>query len=291
MRALTQLTGQHVLWTWTPSSTATTSCSTHSAASTPTEDSPGAYQVVKWFPIRLDQFCSLLLQIGQGIFISRNFQWNIRHRVMLRYPSVPLIVLTHWGRVTHICVSKLTIISSDNDLSPNRRQAIIWTNAGILLIGPLGTNFGEIWIEIQIFSFRKMHWKMSSAKWRPFCLGLNVLNSVLAWEITRVSLHKIWKSLRWWNHRRNLFNSRMSLNSWSVFQIPLWQKLQCLLIYKISRRCGNFNPYYRRGVIQFLLELEWLCISCLSIRSLKFLQWLPNQWRPCCHYSDVIWAP
>ena len=82
--------------------------------------------------------------------------------------------LTHLGRVTHICVGKLTIISSDNGLSPNRRQAIIWTNAGILLIGPLGTNFGENWIEIQIFSFRKMHLKMS-AKWRPFCLGLNVL--------------------------------------------------------------------------------------------------------------------
>ena len=44
--------------------------------------------------------------------------------------------LTHWGRVTHICVSKLTIIDSDNGLLPDRRQAIIWTNAGLLLIGP-----------------------------------------------------------------------------------------------------------------------------------------------------------
>ena len=51
--------------------------------------------------------------------------------------------ITHLGRVTHICVSKLTIIGSDNGLSPERRQAIIWTNAGILLIGPLGTNFSE----------------------------------------------------------------------------------------------------------------------------------------------------
>ena len=48
--------------------------------------------------------------------------------------------LTHWGRLTHICVSKLAIISSDNGLSPARRQAIIFTNAGILLTGPLGTN-------------------------------------------------------------------------------------------------------------------------------------------------------
>ena len=84
------------------------------------------------------------------------------------------VVLTHWDRVTHICVSNLTIIGSDNGLSPCRRQAIIWTNAG-LLIGPLGTNFNEILIEIHTFSFKKMHSKMSSVKWRPFCLGLNVL--------------------------------------------------------------------------------------------------------------------
>ena len=85
------------------------------------------------------------------------------------------IVLTHWGRVTHICVSKQTSIGSDNVLSPGRRQAINWTNAGILLIGPLGPNFNEMLIAILTFSFMKMRLKVSSAKWHPFCLGLNVL--------------------------------------------------------------------------------------------------------------------
>ena len=85
------------------------------------------------------------------------------------------VILTRWGRVTHICVSKLTIIVSDNGLSPGRRQAIIWTNDGILLTEPLGTKFSEILIGIQTFSFKKMRLKMSSAKWRPFCLGLNDL--------------------------------------------------------------------------------------------------------------------
>ena len=87
--------------------------------------------------------------------------------------------LTHWGRVTHIGVCDLTSIVSDNGLSPSRRQAIIWTNAGILLIGPLGTNFSENLFRIQIFSFKKMHLKMSSGKCRPFGLGLNVLRG---WE-------------------------------------------------------------------------------------------------------------
>ena len=79
--------------------------------------------------------------------------------------------LTHWGRVTHICISKQIIIGSDNGLSPGRRQTIIWTNAGILLIGLLGINSSEIFIAIYIFSFKKMHLKMLSAKRRPFCPG------------------------------------------------------------------------------------------------------------------------
>ena len=85
-------------------------------------------------------------------------------------------MLTHWGRVTHICVSNLTIIGAENGLSPGRRQAIICTNDGILLIRPLRTNFSEILSAIHTFSFKKMHLKTSSTKWRPFCLGLNVLN-------------------------------------------------------------------------------------------------------------------
>ena len=61
--------------------------------------------------------------------------------------------------MTHICVSKRTSVGSDNGL----------------LIGPLGTNFSENLIEIHIFSFKKIHLKMSSGKRRPFCLDLNVL--------------------------------------------------------------------------------------------------------------------
>ena len=63
--------------------------------------------------------------------------------------------LTHWGRV--ICVTYLIVIASDNGLSPSRHQAIIRTNAGILLIRPLGTDFSEILIKVHTFSFTKMH--------------------------------------------------------------------------------------------------------------------------------------
>ena len=56
-------------------------------------------------------------------------------------------------------------------------KAIIWTNVGLLVIGPLGTNFSETLIEILTFPFKKMRLKVWSAKRRPFCLGLNVLNN------------------------------------------------------------------------------------------------------------------
>ena len=81
-------------------------------------------------------------------------------------------IITHWGEVMHICVGRLNINGSDNGLAPGRRRAIIWTNAGILLIGPFVTNLSIIFIGIYTTSFKKMRLKMS-AKWRSFCLGLN----------------------------------------------------------------------------------------------------------------------
>ena len=82
-------------------------------------------------------------------------QWN-----SIQHPTWPWALIdgyskpriTHWGRVTHICVGKLTITGSDNGLSPWRRQAVIWTNAEILLIELLGTKLSEILFKIDAFS-------------------------------------------------------------------------------------------------------------------------------------------
>ena len=79
------------------------------------------------------------------------FSWStfsIMDRFQIMFNKISKMLLTHWGRVTLICIGNLTIIGSDNDLSPGRRQAIIWTNAGILLIGPLGINFLKFWLEL-----------------------------------------------------------------------------------------------------------------------------------------------
>ena len=79
--------------------------------------------------------------------------------------------------------SKTTAIQMLTRLTSMVRQAIIWTKAGLLLIGPLGTNFSEILIEILTFSLKKIRLKVSSAKRRSFCLGLNVLDSpcIVSW--------------------------------------------------------------------------------------------------------------
>ena len=131
--------------------------------------------------------------VGDGVVLRFCFRdeclcTNDSQSMSLRGYSADTLTfaLTHWGRVTHICVSEPTSISSDNGLAPGRRQAIIWTNAGILLTGPLGTNMSEIVTEIQTFSLRKMRLKMSSAKRQPFCLGLNVLTHWGIWKFHHI---------------------------------------------------------------------------------------------------------
>ena len=125
---------------------------------------------------------------GSNIFISHNRIENFT------YLQRNLPILTNWSRVMHICISKLAIIDSDNGLLPGRRQTIIWINAGILLNGSLGTNFSEIFIKILTFSYKKMHLKISSVKWRLFCLGLNVLNNCglgMSYAIIDHGLHRV----------------------------------------------------------------------------------------------------
>ena len=85
------------------------------------------------------------------------------------------IVSVHWGRVTHICVSELTIIGSDNGYSPVLAPSHYLNQCWNIINSTPIKKFSQILIEIHTFSFKKMHLKMSSGKWRPFCLGLNML--------------------------------------------------------------------------------------------------------------------
>ena len=95
--------------------------------------------------------------------------------------------------ISLVCVNLLWP-SSDNGLSPFWCQAIIWTNADMLLIGPLWRNFSEIRIKVHQFLFRKMCLKMLSAKWRPLFSGLSML------KVDRLAWHNVFtviSSLEW----------------------------------------------------------------------------------------------
>ena len=151
----------------------------------------------------------------------------------------------------HICVVKLTIIGSDNGLSPGRRQVIIWTNAGILLIGPLETHVIDILIGIQTFPFKKMHLKMSSAKWRLFCLGLNLLN---------ISI-----SITWISHMAGTRELKLYYGS-SLSVITLRPRQNGCQFADDVLKCIFFNE-----IFEFWLKFHWILF--LRVQLAIFQHW------------------
>ena len=129
---------------------------------------------------------------------------NREHIKGLHHPCHSRVMQTFNSLRPSDAYMQLTIMDLDNGLSPDRCQAIAWTSAGILSIGPLRTHFSEILIETLTFSSKKMRSKVSSAKGWPFCLDLNVLmcslsqrgreseNVLLSWRHTAVSPTEHW---------------------------------------------------------------------------------------------------
>ena len=136
------------------------------------------------------------------------------------------------------------------------RQAIIWTNTRILLIGPLNTNLSEILVEIHTFSFTNIHLKIlgnggnfvsasvcyqwlqlyqiwccaqeitpytfeNTRKWRQFCLGFSVLSvtPTLSNLVLRTRNNTIWHHGSWSLIRvRLLISCFLRSNTTSVFK-------------------------------------------------------------------------
>ena len=185
--------------------------------------------------------------------IQRLHQWSLGidtwfHTFCNGCNYLSMVALTHWGRATHICVGKLTISGSDTGLSPGRCQAIIWINAGILLIGSLGTNFSENLIGTQTFSFKEMHLNMSSAKWRPSYLGLNVLNGSMlvkgGFAGATIHLNHIW--LR----TDGIFKHT---SGWIWIRIHFSRK--CILCFLCQMSATSFRPYHVLMPSSFILFL------------------------------------
>ena len=152
--------------------------------------------------------------------------------------------------MTHICVRKLSTLGSDNGLSPGRRQAIIGTNAGILLIWPLGTNLSmlsEILIEIRIFSFKKMVLNVLSAKWWPFCLGLNV-NVIIFCETGHIHCIFGQQNMYWWTICTCTFP-----NGYGLITTQKWLKTQHFFFFGSCRR----QPYTTKSLLINGTAVKW----------------------------------
>ena len=145
----------------------------------------GHNRLVNWTPRsrmreqanKIEQFIFLKKETTKTLQKKENILKNCQKK-----PVIPYTIITDFTLIYNFI---LCLIGSENGLSPIQCQAIIWTIAGLLLIGTLGTNFSESSIKIQKFSLKKIHFKMS-ANWRPFCLGLNVLRLIVL-HLTSIS--------------------------------------------------------------------------------------------------------
>ena len=156
-------------------------------------------------------------------------------------------------------------IGSDNGLSPIWCQAIIWINAGILSIGPLGTNFNAILLKVQNFAFRKMHLKISSVEWRPFFSRGRWVK--LSWDSWR--LH--------WSHLKNY--------AWLIYNtlivIVVLENIAIYLNFLIflTLRLHRVVKYFFMQDKSFILHIQYH--GC----------WWPNGSRSqgiCSHHIDII---
>ena len=147
----------------------------------------------KWQP-----FCpggdelTLWLQL---VWMHSHIYWEVNpcasfQRNVTNYCKAQCKMFGKWWRWEHILVGPFndTYIYTNklttNALSSGWHQAIIWTNGGILSIGPLGTNFSENLIKIYVFSSKKMQLKMSSGKWWQFYLDLCVHAYMYQWTMS-----------------------------------------------------------------------------------------------------------
>ena len=150
-------------------------------------------------------------------------------------------------------------IGADNGLSSGRRQAIILTNAGILSIGPLGTNSSEIFVKNRTFPLKKMRLKMSSVKWRLFCPGED--------ELTLIKIMASCMSLIVTPFLRAFLRKRCYLTS---IEIPITKIKQCYMLqprtYSLTLFTSKLNGTCHAVVINILLG--WLSRCPSSTKSL-----------------------
>ena len=167
-------------------------------------------------------------------------------------------LLTHWGRVTHICFSKIISIGLDNP--------------GILLIEPLGTKFYEFCIKMQYFSFKKVHLRKQNQNITHPWLCSRLCNDricetcfVYAFCVIVAWLKSIWPSVNtfdWLYHVTHI-------------EIRYWYPI-ILDLLNNCRRCSASDDK--------LIVIHKVCISsisfCRHLCRAKLWYWTTTVWWP-----------
>ena len=214
--------------------------------------------------------------------------WCISNLLLenLKFFKTDYIQLTHWGRLTHICVSKLTIIGSDNGLLPGRRQAIIWTNAGIFvnwtLRNKLQWNFNRnSSIFIQENRFENVIWKMAAILSQPQCVKEKSFAQIFlpSWQCY-LTLPSGWLGLwgfLWW---APLLRGTTTTGSALDGAILNFTQILAYLVHNMSRSqlylgFGHFGwlPSFLRS-ITFWQVYGQIVFHLLKLLKLLFFFWL-----------------
>ena len=110
--------------------------------------------------------------------------WPVVHITQHPEPIYPAVANTSSNsRLGDVCQSQLWPMGSSHTLSHSinsNRYSTQMCHAYPDI--PLTLNWHNSRGNTDTFSFKKMYLKMSSGKWRPSCLGLNVLNSVTSYK-------------------------------------------------------------------------------------------------------------
>ena len=189
---------------------------------------------------------------------------------------MPKLPITHWSWVMHTCVGNLTVIGPDNGLSPDWRQAVIWTRAGILLIRPSATNCNEILIKIHTFWLKKIHLKIAALFYQPHSVNkiartmakLAICPVILPgqpcslWRFItgRVYLDNVnvqlWIDDYYW-HKPIIVPPHLSVINWKLQQLLAW--LFC------DWENMNFTTwYFSWSIIDLIGFSDWNCLLSSS---------------------------
>ena len=162
--------------------------------------------------------------------LTHNYSDDIMSALASSITSVSIVCSTAYSGAdqrTHQSSASLAFVRGIHRW-PSHYLNQCWNIVNWTIANKLQWNFHQIYT----FSFKKMHLKLPSGNWRPFCFGLNVLIS-------------LYVDSRF--HRRGRMNSAMAAERHSLLHLNIY-----IMLYKSSHRVSSEDQLPRRFHLRFL---------------------------------------